>query len=317
MTITGLNADLYYSDNPIYISFEGIDPDVKYIDIYVSQIGSFGQGTPNRIYLNDDEDLLYDISPIVKAQFRKAENNTDYTTLTPFVIQNNWRRINFVFTEVLNDLSESSIQISKTFVKGGKRVQETNQHTSPGKVLSPVDKIPQWAGLPVSYNYFNTNRQMVKANLLPPDKKELRKNKGCNPLYLKFRNSLGGYSYWYFENWEEKSENKSLGYVSTYSSFYDLGNEENLTIEATSKVPKRFYPLIKDLINSPEIYMYKPSMVSSESSKPSLGGASRNDWERIKNSNNKSTQNLYNSNEKVKLKFERILKYNPSELWSN
>lgn len=309
MTITNLNSDLYFADNPIIVRIENINPNVKYIEVAPSLIYSASIFDANlKLYLNNFNNFEYDISPIVKALFKTYPHNTDYTNLDPFVIPNNWINIKFYFNEVLKDGTSTSQILNKTFIKGGKRVQDINQSWPINKPLIVTDDIPQWRAYPVSYNYFNSERQMVKANLIPDNLRELRKVKGCDPVYIKFRNSVGGYSYWLFEGLEVEDSHKSLGYTSTQSSFYDLGNEVKETLSVNSKVPKKYYALMQDLASSSEIYLYKNNsglIYLLES------------WERIKGINNKVSFNPYKANEKVKLKFELIRKYNPSELWSN
>ena len=295
--ITGLNADLYYSDNPIIVTFDELYPSTTHIDINI--INPLSAATqPLRLYVDDYENMSYDIAPLIKAQFREYEHDTDYFNITPYTILNNWRNVNLIFY-VYSEGDIESVSLNKTYVKGGTRFQNSNTNTHINRILSPTIKLPQWGGYPVAYYYFDTNKELKKNIILPEAQKEIRKIKGCNPLYLKFRNSFGGYSYWLFESYEEKFKNKSLGVVSKNVGFYDLGNEEEIELELTSKVPKRFFPLMRDLSNSPEVYFY------------SVGGR----WERIKNANNTISQNLSNPNEKVKLKFDRILNYNPSELW--
>lgn len=126
-------------------------------------------------------------------------------------------------------------------------------------------------------------------------------------MYFKFKNSLGGYSYWLFENWNNEESNQNLGVLKGWDGLKDLGNEIDPAISVTSKIPKRFFPLIQDLIISEEIYIYTPGDGYSKQ------GVSI--WEKITSNNNKLSQNLFNENEKVKLKFDRHYRYNPSVLW--
>lgn len=301
MTVTGLNSDLYYSDNPIYITFSGINIKTRYIEYFPFGIDI----NPIRLYVAGQNSITTDISQLVKLCFPDVPHNTDYTTLTPFIVLNNWVKLTFIIKEVYKSGQEVPItSISKTFVKGGKRTYDSNQNTSVLTALSPSSIIPQWGGYPIDYYYFNANKQMTKANVLPSllkATKEIRKIKGCDPLYIKFKNLNGGYSYWLFENWESEQGNKNLGTIERVTSLVDLGNETDFSITAISKVPKRFYPIIADLIFSNEIYIY-------------LGN---NKWEQITSDNNKTTQNLFNENEKVKLKFKRHHRLNPTLLWSN
>lgn len=293
--ISGLELDLYYSDNPIIVDFNNLSSDIKYIEISVNNpIIAFTE--PIRLYTDNLPRIRYNISTLIKSQFQDYPINTDYETLTPFEIPNNYRNINLTFTFFGNTTSTQII--NKTFVRGGVREQGTNKHTQNNFILSPTDRLPQFGTYPVAYYFFNPSKKLIKHNVLPDFKREELKVKGCDPIYFKFKNSLGGYSYWLFEDFIESRSNTNLPYIQTNEGFDDLGNYEDISLEVISKVPKRYFPLIQDLVISNEVYIYKDL-----------------EWEQVKNSKNNIKQNLSNQTEKVKLKFDRILNYNPSELW--
>ena len=298
MTVTGLNSNYYYSDNPIYLTFSGINIKTKYIEIF--PMG--GDINPLRLYTNGRSEIIMDISPMVKLAFPDVAHNTDYTTLTPFTVPNNFVKITFVISEVYKSGQVVPADtLIRTFVKGGRRTYQPNQRTAAKVPLIPSFTIPQWGGYPIDWYSLNTSGVMEKSNTIPITIKEIRKIKGCDPLYIKFRNLQGGYSYWLFENWENETGNKNIGIVEQRYSLMDLGNTNDPSITAISKVPKRFFPIIEDLILSNEIYIYKGN----------------NQWEQVTSDNNKTNQNLFNENEKVKLKFQRHHRLNPTLLWSN
>ena len=98
---------------------------------------------------------------------------------------------------------------------------------------------------------------MFKSNTIPTELRDYRKIKGCNPTYMKFKNSIGGYSYWLFENWTDETSNSDYGVVEKQNNIYDLGNEEQSKITVFSKVPSRYNAMMSDLIVSEEIYLYR------------------------------------------------------------
>jgi hypothetical protein len=302
MSAIPITADLYLAHNPIFLTITDLSSDTRYIEYFPSSFETPISINPLRLYTYGQTSIRFDISPVVRVAFKDVPHNTNYSTLTPFVVQNNWIKIKFLIKEVLNNGTATfKTPFDKTFVSGGKRTYAANQTVSINKPLIPTEKIPQWGGYPIDYYYFNTSKQMVKSNVVPDELKEIRKIKGCEPSYIKFKNSLGGYSYWLFENTEYEDKSKNYGTINGIDYLKDLGNEVESGITLTSKVPKRFMPLMFDLAISQEIYLFKGN----------------NQWERLSSDNNKVNQNNFNTNEKVKLKFERHHRYNPSLLWSS
>ena len=311
MTIKGLNGDLYFANNPIFITFDNIDTTTKYIEYFPSGLGL----APIKLYTKGRTSITVNIAELIKLAFQEVNHNTDYTTLTPFAVANNWAKVTLIVKEVGGISSAPPFTFSRTYVNGGNRTYDKNQNTSIGTPLAPMVlsegsggvsisildnyKIPVWGGYPVDYYYFNSNKEMFKSNRIPSQLIEQRAIKGCEPVYLKFKNSKGGYSYWLFENSEPYTKGRNLGVVEREDNFLDLGNNVDAGIEVTSKVPRRYIGYMMDLTDSNEIYIYKGN----------------NTWEKVINDNNEVKHNPYNSNEKIKLKFKKVHRYNPTLIW--
>lgn len=305
MTITGLNSDLYFANNPIFIRFNDISADVKYIE-YFTQLSDID---PVRIYTHGRTTITVDIAPLIKLTFPRLPHNTDYSSIDPIPVNNNCSNVTLIFKVVTKSGLEIYLtQINKTFIRGGKRTYESNQNWSINRSLLPdnifpesnafipINMIPRWGGYPIDYYYFDENKVMMKSNILPTDRTENREIKGCNPVYVKFINSVGGYSYWLFENSERVEKIKNLGIVERQNDFLDLGNTLDEEINVTSKVPRKYMNWMFDLISSNEIYIYIRA----------------NKWEKVKSDSNNVNQNLFNTNEKVKIKFNKVHRYNPT-----
>ena len=153
MTVDGLNNNNYLSDNPIYVTISGLNSNTKYVEYtFISFEPSTINLSPVRFYTHNQTSITIDISPSIKASFKQIDHNTDYATLTPFQVLNNWLNISLVFKEVYQDNSENSLPaINKTFIKGGKRTYNSNQRTQINKPLIPSDTIPIWDGFPIDY----------------------------------------------------------------------------------------------------------------------------------------------------------------------
>ncbi|ACU92456.1 hypothetical protein Coch_0901 [Capnocytophaga ochracea DSM 7271] len=91
-------------------------------------------------------------------------------------------------------------------------------------------------------------------------------------IFLRWRNTYGGWSYWLFsQDYTEDVKTKSLGsaligrtYVGLkYNSFYPFGTTSKKTWTLTSEVPVLDYEFeeIKSLFVSPEIYIWKSKEV--------------------------------------------------------
>jgi len=322
MNLSGLSSNFYLANNPIYLSISGIDDRTPYIDYFISVYDNQGSITstskPQRSY-NLNNTLSVDIAPLIKSFMSEPNHNTNYTELNPFPFYFNHIKINITVREyeykntVVSDpeggldrlvfsteIVNTDTISNKTFIRGGKRTYDNNINLGNATNLIVTDKIPVWSGLPVDYYYTNLQDGIVKTNIIPGELKDERTVKGCESIYVKFLNSLGGYSYWLFENSEVQERNSNLGSIRRQLDVLDLGNESEETITLISKVPQRFMPLMKDLIVSPEIYRYEKE---------------NQEWHRLSSDNNRITTNPFEVNTKVKLKFNPYSNYNPAVIW--
>jgi hypothetical protein len=322
MNLSGLSSNFYLANNPIYLSISGIDDRTPYIDYFISVYDNQGSITstskPQRSY-NLNNTLSVDIAPLIKSFMSEPNHNTNYTELNPFPFYFNHIKINITVREyeykntVVSDpeggldrlvfsteIVNTDTISNKTFIRGGKRTYDNNINLGNATNLIVTDKIPVWSGLPVDYYYTNLQDGILKTNIIPGELKDERTVKGCESIYVKFLNSLGGYSYWLFENSEVQERNSNLGSIRRQLDVLDLGNESEETITLISKVPQRFMPLMKDLIVSPEIYRYEKE---------------NQEWHRLSSDNNRITTNPFEVNTKVKLKFNPYSNYNPAVIW--
>lgn len=92
-------------------------------------------------------------------------------------------------------------------------------------------------------------------------------------IFLRWRNTYGGWSYWLFsQDYTEDVKTKSLGsaligrtYVGLkYNSFYPFGTTSKKTWTLTSEIPVLDYEFeeVKSLFVSPEIYLWKGKEVT-------------------------------------------------------
>lgn len=86
-----------------------------------------------------------------------------------------------------------------------------------------------------------------------------------NGFYIKWINSLGGYSYWLFENWESNQQTKDLGEINndynnledTLSKSIQIGKTSQNRVNVTTDViNEQEQLLLSDLFDSPKIYWF-------------------------------------------------------------
>lgn len=279
--MTGLESNGYYINNEIWIrltSYSG--------NLYFTLRIDNGQGgiMVQRIYADVSGSARVNISPIIKALFN--ENSTvQQFTITRIISGNN-----------------NSLSITKKFIRGGIRTTETNASATASTWLTPSEKFPVFSGFPIQFYYLTNdyNRQEFLQQDVPESLLDLRNTRGCNGMYIRFLNQLGGYSYWFFESHSFIESSSNLGGFISDNQVNDLGNEEETTIKCFSKFPKEYKGLAKDLIVSQDIsYYHSGNFIRIRNSKNS-----------IETDNNKRAYG-------VTLKFDIDYRFNPSLLWSN
>lgn len=308
VTVDGLSSNGYVINNPIFLNLNFISSEIN-DELLFFTIKITDASTQENIEIKiapipNNNTLKVDISDLVKAFFVKPKHNENYLTSSFF--ENNRKVFNFFFTaSFFNYGSEFSVVHTlngKVFFRAGfDNNKVVNQTLTQGTILRRTETLPYWASYPTAEYSIDSEMKIVKNPLIDSvENKERRIAFNCNNYYVKFLNSLGGYSYWLFQGMTVNKTTTNLGYSNVFNDFHDFGNKTKRTISLYSKVPARFYPLIEDLVESREIYLYNFEGVT---------------WQPIKNENNKTERNDIKKNYEVKLNFELISGYNPSG-WS-
>lgn len=304
LSTQGLGGNGYLINNDIVVkltvgAFTGY---VTHFDIRFENLTN-GFDTDDFHLYPIDNSVTINISPMIKASFKEPIHDTNYTGTSISNVNSNQYRITINAFFFDNDEFETiTTTFIRNFIRGGRREQSTTSFTLPiGYNLRTNDLIPVWAGYPTSKYSVNTD-YFIKREVTFTDYEQMR-IKTCDPMYIKFLNSLGGYSYWLFEGYTKDESNDNLGIIQGYNTLKDLGNDVDFNLQLYSKVPKRYITIIQDLISSPEIYIFRNNQPVSKA------------WERITSNNNKyefkPTKDVY----EVKLKFNRYYSYNPSLIW--
>lgn len=264
-----------------------------------------------KYYPSDQGDFHINLSPIVRLAFEQPQQDPDYVNPTPYVSTTNFAKKKVIFT-VNKTYGTESVNRTSNFIRGYKRTNGSNITADYDKYLTNSDKIPVWPGYPsagyIVYNPVNaapgTTTNIYKVINLPSSIKEIMRIKGCESTYVKFMNSQGGYSSWLFEKREQSHKNEQLGYSETRQGYTDFGSYGENEHKLQSKVPERYFGLIQDLIESPEVYIYNPS-----------AAIAADKWQRIILEDNTITENTWDSVYQVSIDVKAPLKYNPSLIW--
>ena len=288
LTVTGLSSDYYFSNNPIYLALK----ETSEFDYFTIKIGEFAPASVTPI-----NDLArVDISNYIKSSFQRTDN---------------FRQLNVIVSAIKNSYignatvptTISTTTINKRFIRGGKRGDLSNVNATNGQSLVVTERVPYWAGYPIIVTSVQSSGLMdyLPANIESDPFFERMKIKGCNSVYVNFYNSLGGNSYWLFEGITDSQKATHQGIINNRINF-DLGSEFDKEIELYSKVPKRYIPLMQDLIISPNINIYTVTDSGVV-------------WQRYYSTGNTIEYNPSKNAQEVKIKLKPFNKFKPKTIW--
>lgn len=306
MIVTGLNSNRFLIGNPIPItlSLEGgaLFNVASYIEMTITKtathVGDVTYTLPVIRLHPSPSGLTIDLSPYIKGLMPKPYiPTTSYTNPVP-----NYQRFNITFNET--QTGTSNVFLSKTFIRGFKRYKSNSAITlNIGEELNPVDKIPQWGSYPIARFWIDTESQIQSTSVV--DAQYVRQMKvptACNPFYVRFLNSKGGYSFWMFNSWEWNGKSKDLGVIEKTINIDNnsLGFIEENMVNADTRVKREFYPLMRDLLVSPVIQVHNQFEM---------------DWLKIEIKPETFKENNYEDMTEVTLTFDLMLNINPGVIW--
>lgn len=286
MTIShNLDSNGYLINNEIWFNVNA-DEQVLFFKFIFTNLSNAKITTAFISYADLNNNVFVNIQSVVKALFDVPNGGTNNSTKITISITAN---------------TGENITFTKDFVRGGNRVNETNQTISPNQSLRLFQTLPVWSGFP-AYDYFILPNYVIEQKtLVDITDIDYRRIKGCNNIYLKFLNQKGGYSFWLFESFTEKETGNPIGsLVGSNNQLLDLGTISSSDLKAYSKIPKDYKQYAFDLIISPDVYAYQN------------GG-----WKKIfLKSNNIERDNLKRVYT-VSLNLDLNYRFNPSLLWSS
>lgn len=306
MIIKGLELNGYYINNPLYIEVSDLI-NTKYIEVTLTYGGV--NSVTYKLYPDLTNKVLVNIASMVRVMLPLTSANTDYVNNTT---ENTVHELSINIKEYKTDNTTTEQNFSKKFVRGGKLGNLINQTSATGIVLTNSTKLPVWRNRPVALYFITSDLVVHKLPLLNLTGNyfdeahniqiEVQTTRYTDGVYLKFLNSLGGYSYWNFERTSTKLKTDNIGYYVTPSISGELVNDmgqeiqEENTVE--SVVKSEYIGILQDLITSSEVYKYDGD----------------NNWERIILDGNSLTLNPVKKVYDVSISFKRHNTFSPTTL---
>lgn len=279
MIIKGLEDSRYYLFNPIWVDVTDAPSKIRFnVEI---------DGVSNHFDLfSFNGKLRFDIGKLVLGLIDNISNKDSIIGL-----MDGWYRVNLKIVGFSTSGATIGQDSSKYFLLGGVKGYESNV-TAPTN-LSLTNKI--WEGYPQWKSVF----QGGILNQTDHDFDVLKPRLSCNNIFIIFRNNLGGFSAYLFEDFKINDTNKNKGYYLTQRSIKIPGVDASSGISVTSKVHRDFYETLRHLADSFEIYAYNDGIFDTSKTLIRLNGA-----------NNKVSFNEKDIATEVSMNFDLVTNFN-------
>lgn len=302
MTVSGLNSDNFLSGNPLPIT---ITPDTvfsigDYVNVTIIRLvthpGDIETSYPPiRLYVQTTG-VTVDLMPYIKGMMPYPYiPTTTYQDPVP-----NTQNFTIIFSA---SIGGGDIFFNKTVVRGFKRTKSNSGLTvTNGTILKESDRIPVWGAYPTA-KFTLTASQIIPSTILDPE--DLRQMKipiACNPFYVRFLNTLGGYSFWMFNAWEWDTKSKPSGMIekTTDINNVSLGFKETNEVKVDTRVRREFFGVIRALVVSPVVQVYDQFDM---------------DWLKIELKDTSFNENNYEDMQEFSCTFDLMLNTSPEVLW--
>lgn len=306
MVVTGLNSNRFLAGNPVPVTItqsSGTFATAAIITMTITKLATHPSDMqytlpPVKLYPPSDG-ITFDLAPYIKGLLPEPYvPTTNYQNPVP-----NFQRFNITFNESQSDTSAA--YLNKAFVRGFKRTKSNQAITlSSGEVLSPSPRIPVWPTFPSAYFTIDATGNIIPSTVVPTDVvKQMNPPASCDPFYVRFLNSLGGYSFWMFNAWEWEANSNSVGVIERTTSVNNksLGFREESQVTLDTRVKREFFPLLRDLIVSPVVQVYNQFET--------------NGWLKIELQDGSFSENNYEDLVEFTCKADLMLNVNPQVVW--
>lgn len=321
MTITGLENNLYFVNNPIWVNVDNLQG-ADWVRVilapqrFQNEI-QYSQPTSQRLYPFQNK-LYFDLSDYAKTFFKKPQHPASISNNQP--IETNYQRIVVIIQKIVDNAISEQFTATKDFIFGGTENYGSNVYANPLDVLKESVKLPRWEGYPLAKYYVDGAGVVRFVNILEIDEVEPRVTIGCNPLYLRWLNTKGGYSFWLFERWTLTKKTGKPTEIGARPTTYNLGNEPSWSLEVSTKCERRYYKTMRSLAQSPEVSAYDLTGIAIDDT-----GASQSDgaflktdvkfFEPVINMGNQVQTDGVKDVDEFKFNFDCVLTMKPQLKW--
>lgn len=281
MTVSGLENNYYLAGNDIWIQVSNFPKVPIRLELKCTNLNTTVTMPIFRLYANSSNIFRFNLSQVIRP-LQPVPNHTVANSLQNYKIE---------FTVVFEDNTSESLSLEKYFIRGGRVKNNVDEwYLSDGFKLV-IAKWVDWRGIVLpSYASKIQGSLIVEYVPLAAETFKMILPSGCNAKIVKFLNSLGGYQYWVFETFEIEKKSKGKAIVSRIpmrlreDTGLNIGTTSTKTITLKTKTPVELQPIIMDLLESPEVFIYDP-----------MGTDSASNWYRLQLANNNDA--ILNSND--------------------
>jgi len=247
MIIKGLEHNAYYLYNPIWVEVSDLNYRL-WINLNVQGEQYIFSMTPMAGVVK------FDLAKIVLGLVGNVSNKTNLV-IKHSPVSSKWSvdgayNVSIYFTDTnIYSVSSRGMIINKTFVIGG--VSEYKSNVPVGNTLSINNN--KWDGYP-TFDFKLNQGNIIGTSVSQVNR---RKRIKCNDAYILFRNRLGGFSGYLFEDFEITENARNKGYYITDNNIVDQGTTLEKSISLQTKLKRRDYEVARHLIDSREVYLYR------------------------------------------------------------
>jgi hypothetical protein len=297
-TVTGLNGNRYYVNNPIWVKVDTTGDSNNQVTLNISKDSDILYSAK---YYTLNNIVHFDLSEIMKGLL--PEPNHPKTIVSGQSIK---------LAEGNFSIDLPNFNVSRSFLRGGEYSDRENIEVPNNAILSESEKIPVWTGYPSAKYYFDINGISRYTEILTTSESEKRRVISCNPVFLRFLNTKGGYSFWLFDEWEINKSSKQGTIVERRVQNLDLGLTTEGSINLSTKADTRYINTLNALLSSSEIYIYNIKNVLVEDNPQFIQS---NLWTRVYNSGGKMKWNNFDSVHEFDFKLDFNFKNNSTLIW--